>query len=75
MEEVREVGEVQYSKVAMMSPVNTIVFHDVDTDTTNQAKKRSAHYHQLHLGDGHREIFLLYLLTNTRQAAVELPGG
>ena len=48
MEEVREVGGAQYSKVAMMSPVNTIVFHDVDTDTTNQAKKRSAHYHPLH---------------------------
>ena len=48
MEEVREAGGAQYSKVAMMSPVNTIVFHDVDTDTTNQAKKRSAHYHPLH---------------------------
>ena len=43
MEEVREAGGAQYSKVAMMSPVNTIVFHDVDTDTTTHAHKRSAH--------------------------------
>ena len=56
MQEVREAGGAQYSKVAMMSPVNTIVFHDVDTDTTNQAKKRSAHYHPMHFVDGHHEL-------------------
>ena len=50
MEEVREAGGAQYSKVAMMSPVNTIVFHDVDTDTTTHAHKRSAHYRPLLLG-------------------------
>ena len=54
MEEVREAGGAQYSKVAMMSPVNTIVFHDVDTDTTTHAHKRSAH--ESTIGDGHREL-------------------
>ena len=51
---MREAGGAQYSKVAMMSPVNTIVFHDVDTDTTTHAHKRSAH--ESTIGDGHREL-------------------